>query len=133
MVFILSWLIFSFVVMAIAEARGRSVWSFFWLSLLASPLIALIVLVVTPPTREQAERLAMRGGDSKRCPHCAELVKREALVCKHCHVAIPATAVVTPAPPVVPLRRSEAWTVTSYALLTIVLLMLGIIVVRLIA
>jgi len=27
----------------------------------------------------------IKGGSYKKCPHCAEIIKKEAKICKHCH------------------------------------------------
>lgn len=68
-----AWLIFSFVVGAIASSRGKSFGMHFLLSLLLSPLIGLIV--------------ALAGGDGQKrapCWQCKELVIEGAAKCKHC-------------------------------------------------
>lgn len=31
-----------------------------------------------------------KGGEQKKCPHCAEWIKPEAKVCKHCQRELPA-------------------------------------------
>jgi len=94
MVLIFTWMLLSAIVAAAAQSRGRSAGQYFLLSFLLSPLLAVIILVLTKPTRAETEAIAARGGDVKRCPLCAELVKLEATFCKHCHQPIPADAVI---------------------------------------
>ena len=75
------WFLFSLLAAYVAGNKGRSAFGFFLLSLILSPLIGLIFAVlcsdlnykqrVTPDTHE-------------RCPDCAELILKEAMVCKHC-------------------------------------------------
>ena len=68
---ILLWIILPFVIAAWAEKKNRSFASWFWFAFLCSPFIAAICLLVS-------------GDGGKRCPKCAESVKPEAVVCKHC-------------------------------------------------
>jgi hypothetical protein len=61
----------------VAEGKGRDWTSFFVLSLFF-PLIMWIVVTViaSDPSTQQS--------GNKTCPHCAELVKSQARLCKHC-------------------------------------------------
>ena len=61
----------------VAEGKGRDWTSFFVLSLFF-PLIMWIVVTViaSDPSTQQS--------GSKTCPQCAELVKSQARLCKHC-------------------------------------------------
>jgi membrane protein implicated in regulation of membrane protease activity len=58
-----------------APARGRSKWQWLILGLLFS-VFALIALFILPPQATPETHL--------QCPDCAELVRKEARVCKHC-------------------------------------------------
>ncbi len=70
------WLLLSYAVMIYAEKKGRSRIGFFFLSLLLSPLIALVLLAVGPSNPQ--------GMGLRKCPQCAEWVKTEALKCRFC-------------------------------------------------
>lgn len=63
---------------AIAVSKGRSFLG--WLVLGALfPLIALIAVAAMPSLKGQISKR-----DGKQCPSCAEMVRREAAVCRHC-------------------------------------------------
>jgi CDP-diglyceride synthetase len=77
----LAWVIFS--VLVGAYASSKKTWGGFFgglfISLLFSPIIGFIVVTVSSPS----EAGLARSGQ-KKCPYCAEWVKGEAIVCKHC-------------------------------------------------
>jgi hypothetical protein len=65
---------------AAANNRGRSGFGWFLLAILISPLLAMILVFILSPS----EAGKLKGGELKKCEKCAELVKKEAVVCKHC-------------------------------------------------
>ena len=61
-----------------AFSKGRSWSAFFWLSMLFSPLIMFVIVSTI-----QVDQSQLTVG-VKSCPKCAEPVKIEAILCKHC-------------------------------------------------
>ncbi|MFB9214431.1 zinc ribbon domain-containing protein [Vibrio sinaloensis] len=82
---VILWLVFSVIVASVASSKGRSGIGFFFVSLILSPLIGLIIVLVIQPNQETVEQKALETGQQKRCPKCSELVRVEANMCKHCH------------------------------------------------
>jgi hypothetical protein len=68
---------------AIARSKGRSfvVWWIFGALLL---IVALPASLLIKTNTDAVERRALAGGNLIKCPHCAELIKREARVCRFC-------------------------------------------------
>jgi hypothetical protein len=53
MIFLLVWLVISFIVGVAAQRRGRSGSGWFFVSFLLSPILALLLLLVFPSLRDQ--------------------------------------------------------------------------------
>lgn len=96
---------------AIASNKGHNgfLW---WLFGALLFIVALPLALILPRDTRELEARELRGG-ARRCPHCAELIRREAKVCRFCgrdvDPAPPSTssitpsAVASPATPVAPL------------------------------
>lgn len=65
----------------VAGNKGRSGFGWFILGMLFS-LIALLIVLVLPSVKEDPAQ--PKPETHIKCPDCAEFVKREARVCKHC-------------------------------------------------
>ena len=78
------WFSLSLLAGYIANNKGHSFTSYFILLLLLSPVIGLIASIVSSTNTQGIEQEKLKTGESKRCPYCAELVKAQALICKHC-------------------------------------------------
>ena len=79
LVYLALWvMIFGLLGMAIGRRKGRSGAGFFFGALLGP----LGWLLITVGPDYSAEAVAAKKG--KKCPFCAEVVKEEAIVCKHC-------------------------------------------------
>lgn len=91
MEFVFFWLVFSIVVGVAANSRGRSGVGWFLFSLILSPLLGLILVLVLPrqsaETQDADEEVAPKFADV-RCPDCRELVRADARKCKHCGSAL---------------------------------------------
>lgn len=68
---------------AVAKRKGLPVNKWFAGGLLLG-VVALPWVLLKHPNQEELDRRAIRSGEAKRCPQCAELVRPEARACKHC-------------------------------------------------
>lgn len=84
-----AWLILSLVVGALSRNRGHSFIAGTLFALVLSPLIAGIIVLVRRPNTAKLEARAVKAGLSKKCPQCAEVVRAEAVKCKHCGFDFP--------------------------------------------
>ena len=78
--FVLIWLVMGILCAVIALAKGRSFIGWLILGFLFGPLALLFAAAMSSAQRPQH----VPAHALKKCPDCAEMIKMEAVVCKHC-------------------------------------------------
>lgn len=80
---LIGWLICGLAAALVMRNKARSGCGGFAIGFLLRPL-GLILALVTAPDHREAERRSLVSGEMRRCPHCAELIRRAALKCRYC-------------------------------------------------
>lgn len=84
---LLFWFVGAIIIGIIAGSKGRSGFGYFLLSILLSPILAGILVLALPRLHAQ---VIVAGGEAVspethvRCPDCRELVRADAVKCRHC-------------------------------------------------
>lgn len=84
MEWLILWIGLSLIAAVIAANKGRSAIGFFFLAILLSPLVGILAAFIVQPNTARIEDEKLAAGEARRCHHCAEIVRSEACVCKHC-------------------------------------------------
>ena len=66
------------------QSWGQSFWTNFLGSLLCSPVLGAISVLISGRNVKAIEAESLASGDTKKCPQCAEIIKREAKKCRFC-------------------------------------------------
>ena len=74
--------------MIILQNKGRSGCAGFLLGAMLGPIGIVIALVMGRNTAKLDDD-ALDAGTVRRCPWCAELIRTEAIACKHCSRDVP--------------------------------------------
>ena len=77
MLVVVIWIILAFACASFAKRKGRDYWG--WLVL--SPFICIVILLIS---KDESEQVGISEGTLKKCYQFAEIVKKEAIRCKHC-------------------------------------------------
>lgn len=103
----LLYLVATTVVVVVARKRGQKAWVYGLLCIVLAPVVARIAygasgssgtagfvaflvpvvalfVALSSKTSEQVAVVSGEHGDFRKCPFCAESVRREAIKCKHC-------------------------------------------------
>ncbi|NPV67108.1 MAG: zinc ribbon domain-containing protein [Anaerolineae bacterium] len=80
---IIIWLLFGLIAGYINHNKGNPFAMGCLLGVLLGP-IGLLIALISGRNEEELERRGVVVGQTRHCPYCAELVKAEAKVCKHC-------------------------------------------------
>jgi ribosomal protein S14 len=81
--FLIPLLLLALIPAKIASNKGYSFAAFYIFGVFLW-LVAIIVAAVISPRTDALERKRLASGESQRCSHCAEIIRRDANVCRHC-------------------------------------------------
>lgn len=81
---VLAWGFFAFIPAGISQRKGNGWAGMFFLSIMLSPLIGLIVALADKENTEVVRARMVESGSVRVCPFCAEAIQPAAILCPHC-------------------------------------------------
>ena len=81
---IISWIAFGFITAKVAESKGRPFSTWLIYGFICFPL-AMLYLAMSKPS----DKTLTDSGKFRKCPFCAEMVRREAKLCRYCGKELP--------------------------------------------
>ena len=89
MFLLMIWFLFGVAGGMILSNKGRSGCGGFALGFLLGP-IGLVIALVMQADHKELEHRSLHGGDMRKCPSCAEVIRVEAKKCRFCGSDLPA-------------------------------------------